>query len=124
MAQSGSRARDLAERPLGLEVPEAVQLADALIEERLGLGRLGGERGTRPSASLHQIGLLPRAFVKDLAVQRMAGVRSRSGRVRLFRARCRGSRGCSHFGRLRWRLFSAANRVGLGDAKKNEGGKS
>ena len=38
--------RRLAERPLGLVVPEAVNLADALVDERLGLGRLWSSRGS------------------------------------------------------------------------------
>ena len=66
----------LAEGTLRLVVPEAMQLADALLEEGLGLGRFGRDREMNLRHAGHQIGLLARTFVKNLAMVRMAWQRS------------------------------------------------
>ena len=79
IAQSGSSCSNLAERPLRLEVPEPVQLADALIEELLSERIFGRDRkmhaagGRGRTGRAHQIGSLPRPFVKRFAVHRVAG---------------------------------------------------
>ena len=77
--------RRLAERPLGLVVPEAVKLPDALLDELLGLGRFGRHREVDLRHPRHQVRLLPRPFVEDLAVIRMP--RQRPGWCRRSRFR-------------------------------------
>ena len=76
--------RGLAERAFGLEVEERVELGDPLVDERLGLGLAAcvTAKSTLPMPG-HERGLLPRAVVERLAVERVAG--GRDGRVRLAR---------------------------------------
>ena len=70
---SGIEKEDVAEGPLGLEVPEPVQLADALIEECLDIFPFGRDGKGDLARVLHEIGLLPGALVEGLSVIGMAG---------------------------------------------------
>ena len=64
----GIEQRHLTEGALGLEVPEAMKLADALLEELLRLGGLGADWKANVACLAHEVGFLPRAFVEDFAV--------------------------------------------------------
>ena len=63
----------LAKRSFGLEVPEPVQLRDALIKEPLRHGILGGDLPMDVAHPLHQISRLAGAFVEHLGMERMPG---------------------------------------------------
>src|SRR5262249_51427907 len=59
-----------------------MQLADSLIDELLSIGSGGRYRKTHGPCISHQVGVLPRPFVKSLAVSRMTwrgGNRDRLG---------------------------------------------
>ncbi len=66
----------LAKRAFGLEVPETVQLADSLIEERLH-GRHGaGDRQMNAAGPRHQKGVAARPIVEGIPILRVAGLAS------------------------------------------------
>ena len=69
----GIQGGNLPEGAFGLEKPEPVQLADALVEKLLGQGKSGRDGKMDFAGALHQIGLLPRPFVEDLPVGGMTG---------------------------------------------------
>ena len=62
---------DLAERSLGLEVPESMQLPDPLIEQGLHAGHGTGHRQVHLAGPRHQIGGLARPLVEDFAMRGM-----------------------------------------------------
>ena len=64
--------RRLPEAPLGLKIPEAVKLTDALVDKGLGLLILGGDGKDYIARAPHQVGTLPRPLVESLPVIRMA----------------------------------------------------
>ena len=66
---------DLPERPLGLEVEKPVQLPDALVEKFLRERIPRGDGKVDIAHPRHHVRLLPRAFVKHIAVQRLPGGR-------------------------------------------------
>ena len=65
------QCRRLPEAPLGLKIPEAVKLTDALIDKSLGLLILGGDGKDYIARAPHQVGALPRPLVESLPVIRM-----------------------------------------------------
>ena len=80
---------------LGLVIPEAMQLPDALIEELLPGRRHGGDRKANLASLPQQISLAPRPFIERFAMRRVP--RSQRG-SRSFgdfgrRSRCAGRRG-------------------------------
>jgi hypothetical protein len=50
-----------------------MELADPLLDKKLRLGRFGGDWEVNLWHASHEIGLLPRTFVKHLAVMRVSG---------------------------------------------------
>ena len=62
----------LPETALGLEVPKAVQLGDALGEKQLSLLHGGRDREAHAPHALHKIGALAGALVEGFAVERVA----------------------------------------------------
>ena len=53
----GVDLRGLAERPLGLEVKEGMELGNSLVDERLGFGLLGGDREVDLAHAGHEVGV-------------------------------------------------------------------
>ncbi|MEZ6107209.1 MAG: hypothetical protein R3B96_14090 [Pirellulaceae bacterium] len=68
----GIETRRVAEAPLGLEIPEAVQLPDALVDEGLNVGHLGGDGEVHIARAPHQHRGLTRPLVESFAVNGMA----------------------------------------------------
>ena len=62
----------LPETALGLEVPKAVQLGDALREKQLSLLHGGRDREAHAPHALHEIGALAGTLVEGFAVERVA----------------------------------------------------
>ena len=79
IAHVGVDLGGLAERSLGFEIIKGVKLRDSLIDKRLGLGLLAGDREVNLPHAGHQIGGMSWSVVKCLAMHRMAG--GRNGRV-------------------------------------------
>ena len=66
-------SRSLAERTLGFEIPEAMQLADSLVDELFDVLDFGSHREIDLPRAAHQVGLLARSLVEDLTVVGMPG---------------------------------------------------
>ena len=64
----------LRKRPLGLDEPEAVQLADPLVDVFLNLRHFRGDREVNFTRPTHEVSVLPRPAVEFQPVVRMAGV--------------------------------------------------
>src|SRR5690606_27728307 len=66
-------SRHLPKAALRLEIPEAVVLAEPLVEKLLHFRAAGSDREADLAGSTHQVRCLSRAFIEDLAMSRVAG---------------------------------------------------
>ena len=73
---AGMNLENLTKGAFGLEIPESMQLADALVEKNLRLGGIGGDGKGNIAGGAHQIGGLPRAFIEGFTMVGMPRWRS------------------------------------------------
>ena len=71
----GIECGDVPKRALRLEVPEAVELADSLLEKLLGFSVLGLDGKVNCPGTAHEIGFLAWTFVEHFTVVRVPGER-------------------------------------------------